>query len=775
MAGREEIFKQAMEQGHSAAWEQQWKQAATFYRQALDEFPDRPNALISLGLALYETGEYKEALKWYLKAVQISPDDPLPVEKAAQLFSLLEEPQRAVHAAARAAELYLKKRDVGKSIENWINVTQLDPTNRQARARLGMIYERLENRAFAVSEYMWLSRIYQQAGERENAGRTIAHALELLPDSTDALNALAALRKGQAIPTPDTPPAMQPKVSVSGQRRPEQPKQDAMGGLDPVAETQQRALSELARLLFDSGDEEKTVRSTRQEFDAIVEGAGGFLPKQVDHTRILLFLSQVVDLQIKGDYPQAVTELKRALDVGLEHPAAYYDLGYLLVETGQVEEAVLYLQKALRHPDFALGARLLIGQELAKLEQWADAAGSYLEALRLADAQTVSPEQADALSQLYEPLIEAHMRAEDTQIHQRVCENVADLLGHSDWRNRLTQARKRQPARSNGGPPTPLAELIIEARSSHIVEALTRIHQYESAGLMRTAMEESFYALQYAPTYLPLHATMGELLVKMEQAPEAIAKFLMVAKSYGVRGEAARSVDYLRRVVDLAPLDTQPRNRLIDQLLALGETEAALDEYLDFADVYYNLADLDNARQTCADALRLAQRSNASVDWQVKIMHRMADIDLQSLSWRQAVRIFEKICNLKPDDIQARQRLIGLQFRMGQQTKALAEVDELLKFLADRGLQLDAIAFMEQLVADEPQHPSLRSRLAQLYKEAGRVTDAVAQLDVLGDLLLDAGDKRGAERVIKAILALKPPNTAEYQRLLEQINNPPAG
>jgi hypothetical protein len=36
MAGRMDVFQQAMNQGHSAAWDQLWDRAAGYYRQALD-------------------------------------------------------------------------------------------------------------------------------------------------------------------------------------------------------------------------------------------------------------------------------------------------------------------------------------------------------------------------------------------------------------------------------------------------------------------------------------------------------------------------------------------------------------------------------------------------------------------------------------------------------------------------------------------------------------------------------------------------------------------
>ena len=81
MPGREDIFQKAMNDGHSAAWDQEWDKAVAAYRQALQEFPDHPKALNSLGLALYQLGNVEEALHIYMNVARISPDDPVPMEK----------------------------------------------------------------------------------------------------------------------------------------------------------------------------------------------------------------------------------------------------------------------------------------------------------------------------------------------------------------------------------------------------------------------------------------------------------------------------------------------------------------------------------------------------------------------------------------------------------------------------------------------------------------------------------------------------------------------
>jgi len=65
----------------------------------------------------------------------------------------------------------------------------------------------------------------------------------------------------------------------------------------------------------------------------------------------------------------------------------------------------------------------------------------------------------------------------------------------------------------------------------------------------------------------------------------------------------------------------------------------------------------------------------------------------------------------------------------------------------------------------------LRSVLAEQYRQAKRIPDAVAQLDTLGESLLKAGNRDAAVQVIESILAMNPPNQAKYHVLLEKIKS----
>jgi tetratricopeptide (TPR) repeat protein len=521
-------------------------------------------------------------------------------------------------------------------------------------------------------------------------------------------------------------------------------------------------------MLFEGAEDESEAKGAKRDLQSIVTGSGS-LRKPTDRTRMILHISQMVDFQTRGEINRAAEELQRAMDIGLSHPAAFFDQGYLHAQSGRLESAMRQLQRAVTHPDYALGSRLLLGDLSRKKGLLREASLEYLEALRLADAQTVTAEQANDLRQLYEPIIESHRRNDDPDLQTRLCDNIYNMLMRPDWRIHLQRAREQLPGQSTKAIPMPLAEIILQARSGLLVESISAIHEMSSRGQLRSAMEEAFYALQHAPTYLPLHSLMGEMLYAQGNVEGAAVKFQAVARDYSVRGEAQQAINIYRRIVELAPADLGVRNHLIEQLVASGKMDNAIQEYMNLADVYLRLADLNMARKTYTDALRAAQQANLERSLRVKILFRMADIDMQSLDWRQALRIFEQIRTLQPDDQEARLNLVELNFRLGQEPQALAELDNYIAHLNSHNQGARALEFLVGLTNEHPKRVPLRRRLADLYRLLGQPKQAIEQLDTIGELLLDTGDRAGAVQTVEMILSLNPPNRGEYQQLLDQL------
>jgi tetratricopeptide (TPR) repeat protein len=679
-----------------------------YYQQALFEFPKDPKALNSLGLALYQLGELENALVYYSRACEVSPQDPVPFEKVAQIAEKLGRLDSVTIAAFKSAELYLDRGDTDKSVENLARITRTNPENLAAHSRLGFIYERRGNQPQAVMEYIVVASLLQHNGDSPSAALAIEHALTITPESPEALQAKVLLQEGQLLPKParsrgfDSSLGLDAAVpeAISPHRKP------GFQRLDPVAEARQIAVSMLAGLVLDQPEvpKDSQQQAVSRGLQAIVRGSSRSISgKHTDPEGMAVHLTRAVDFLSKNADKEAVEELELATDAGLENTAAFFEIGYIRSQDQRLESAIRFLQRAVNHSDFTLAGRLLLGQILERLGRIPDATIEYLEALKFADSLVVPKHQMEELQQLYEPLIEAESMRTDVQAKVTLCQNIKELIWQADWRQRLERMRNELMSDFQDGSPMPVGEMLCEVHSSQIVDAIVTIHQLARSGYHRSAMEEAFFALQYAPTFLPLHTHMGELLLQEDRIPEAIEKFTVVAHTYRARGQATRAIQVYQRIIRAAPMDLGARSHLIDLLITRGQIKDAIQEYLELAEVYYNLADLNRAREMYNEALQLAQQSR--LDWSllIDILYHMADIDVQSLDWRHALRIYEQIKTMNPEDPKARANLIGLSIRLSQENQAEAEWKNFQALLNESGELNKTVPFLENLTSEYPQ------------------------------------------------------------------------
>jgi len=770
MAGNKEAFQKLMNQGHSAAWDQDWDQAANYYSLALEEFPENSQALSSLGLAMFEMQDYESALKCYEKAAILAPDDPVPHEKIARIYERMGMLDSAIHASMQAAEMHLKVRAADQAIENWKRVLSLQPDNLNVRSRLATVYERLGRKSEAVNEYISTAAVFQHAGDLTRAIKVVEYAQQMMPENQEVRMALHMLRSNQFLPRPARPKGGTGPVRMANVRQLDTSDEGQDKSMNPVAEAKQKALVHMASLLFEQAEETSSQQSSgRRGLSQLTRGVSDSSGNEAaDRTRITMHVGQAIDSQTQGDTNQTVVELEHALGLGLTQPSAYFNLGMLLVDQDP-ERALRYLQQAVKHPDFSLASNLLIGQIYQANHQMPEAATAFLQALALADAETIPPEMVDELNQLYDPIIDSQNGSEDEANQERICQTIAGQLLRSDWRDYLEKARQQIPAQAEGAPPVPIAEMVLEMRSTQVVEAMAQVRSLAQANKLRSAQEEALFALQFAPTYLPLHLLIAELLLQDQRISDSVRKFMVVADLYTVRGETSRAIRTLKRVTNVVSMDLNVRQRLIDLLVTQGSIEEALKEYQNLADIYYRLAEFDKARQTYLDALKVAQQSKNNRTWGVTLLEKVADIDMQRLNLRQALRIFEQIRTIQPEEPSVRLQLVTLNYRLGQAPAAVKELDEYLNYLEGTGKRPAAIEFISDLLVDHGNRLELRRRLADLYARNNQISEAVVQLDAVADALLAENKHLEAINMLETIISLHPANEDEYKTALETL------
>ncbi len=163
------------------------------------------------------------------------------------------------------------------------------------------------------------------------------------------------------------------------------------------------------------------------------------------------------------------------------------------------------------------------------------------------------------------------------------------------------------------------------------------------------------------------------------------------------------------------------------------------------------------------------QRSTNNRRWAYQVLTHLADLDVQRLDWRQALRFYEQMRTLQPEDQTTRGRILDLNFRLGQDKAAYSELNNYLGFLQDHNQLTQAVDFLRGIITDRPGKHELYHELAGVYVKTQQKEEAVQVLDRLADLYMDQEDRAHAVQTLEEIIRLNPVNKGQYLVALEQI------
>jgi tetratricopeptide (TPR) repeat protein len=763
MVGKRDVFEEAMKRASNYAWDKQWAKAIAQYKRALAEFPDDLTALVSLGMAYLESHQLEEALSAYQKASQLTPDDPLAWERVADVQERLGRLNEAAETYVTMASVHIERKAVGKAVETWLRATRLAPDHLGAHLSLAEVYAKQGKARASAGERLILARILQRRGQTEKAIQQCRLALELDPRSAQAHATLEALRAGERLE--QVKPAPIPadiKVEEAKQTEEKIEEEEA----NPVATARQKALMELAETLF----EEHPVEDALADVTAFVEGRGAreTAPK-LTQGQIDAILGQAIDSQTRGATDKALSNYSRLVEAGVDQPAIHFSLGILLQEKMQLDKAIRELSLTTRHPEYGLASHFAMGECYRVQGKIEDALEHFIEVLKIVDLQTVQRDQADDLIQLYDSLAESYTAKGDRDKVTTFLDSLVDFLSGKGWQNKVMEARRRLDSVAEEGVTRSLAEILEVPGSEEVLASMAMSQEYTKRNMLLTAIEEIYRAIEMAPTYLPLHLRLAEVFVRQERFEEAIAKYMAVAEIYHMRGDDRQAIGIYKRVLKLSPMDVNVRARMIGLLASRGEIDQALEEYMSLADDHYQLAQIDKALEKFNEALNLASQASKERTWKVRILHKIGDMNMQRVDWRRATAAYEQVKALSPEDEQVRLYLFDLYQKQGQIPKALAELRELVKYYEAKKQPQKALSILKDTIQLRPQEMSLRALLARVYAQQGMKREAVAELDALGEMQLEAGLREEAVQTVEQIIALEPANVEAYRQLLEHI------
>lgn len=756
MAGNRARYKEALSKAHSYIWDQRWEEAIQEFKVAVDEFGEEPVPYAGLGDAYQGLNRPEEALANYKQAARFSKGDVIYLRKVAELQEQLDQTAEAGQTYMAIGEIQLRRGAVEEAVTNWHRAVRLAPNLLGAHQRLAKYYTQQGQVRAAIRAYLAVARLYQARGEDERAMQTCRAALNLDPRNPDVLTAIEMIQHGEAIFAEEEAEPVQSlgdELSETVKRMTagyDQEREGVDEEASPVVNARRLAMEQLAEELF-------------EEEGAVEKVGEGALSKAERDTLI----SQALDYQRRGMINEAISHYERAIAGGVDGAAAHFNLGLLYQDKLRFEEAIREFKLAVSAQEYRLASHFALGESYRARGQIDKAVEHFITVLKIVDLGTVKHEQADRLIELYENLADGLLTRGEPERATEFANALVEFLSHKGWEDKVMDARARLNTLS--GDRMMILGDILTAGSARVLEALYLSQEYARRGMLNTAIEEVYRAVGLSPNYLPVHIQLGELLVQQERTEAAVNKFVTVGDTFRVRGDVANAITMYERTVAISPLDLSIRARLVDLLKRRGQIDRSLEHYLGMGEAYYQLAQIDKARETYQEALKLAPRGSAEENWRNKFLRRIADIDMQRFDWRRALAAYQELRREDPSDERTAMTLIDLFYKLGQPAYALRELDQYLKQLVASGRGNKVLGILEDMARRYPTDPGLVQRLVRLYLSQGKRQKAIERLDTLGEAQLDDGDIQRAIVTIEQIVKLDPPNVVSYEQLLKQL------
>jgi tetratricopeptide (TPR) repeat protein len=765
VAGDQNKFQTAMIHAERFSGQGNWPEAIKAYRFALAEFSNNEAAIIGFGQANLAVGQADIAWKAFQQVLKINPGNYQALGYIAEIQERMGQMDAAAETYLRVGNVFAGQQDIDSAIEAWLRAIELVPDKIDAHHKLAQALIQQGKTRTATRHYLIVAAIYQNREDNERALQQIQEAQALIPNDPGITAALEALDQG----FPIQPDEMSDASSAEGVDLPEfadeftdsdffeedpfaiesdfKPTRVPMGGL--IESTQQQALEELANVIFE--DDNKAYTAT------------------ISRDKVNLLIIQAIDLQRQEKLSEAVNTYRQVTQAGAGRPALYFNLGILYKNQGQFNEAAKMFKMAGQDKAYQVSSQFALGETYAEANNVELALKHFIETLKIVDLQNVSGQKANNLAQAYEKLTDNYLTQLDPRKATGLITTVKKFFANPAWQQKVAEARAQMDSVSEDGSTMSLVEFLETPETEVVITTMALTGEYLKRNFLMTASEECLRSIQKAPSYLPLHVRLADILLKQEHTDEAITKYLYIAKVYLMRHQPDQAVNIYQKILGVASMDVTVRSKLIELYISYKDTEQALEQYLILADSYYQLAQVDRALEKYNEALHLASTSPNANTWKADILSRIGDIYNQRFDWARATTAFEDMLKINPNDERTQRQLIDLYYKQNKVNQATKTLDGLLA-IYQKYNPLKALELLKELNSIYPEDMSLRQRLAIAYAQNGLNREAIKEYDVLGEMQLENGLRSQAMQTIQAIINLEPDDPEGYRRLLAQIS-----
>lgn len=240
--------------------------------------------------------------------------------------------------------------------------------------------------------------------------------------------------------------------------------------------------------------------------------------------------------------------------------------------------------------------------------------------------------------------------------------------------------------------------------NAQAAQYFTRVAEsYTSDGFFLKAVALYKQVLKLDPSLMEVNIKLAELHQQLQLMGEAMAYYQIVANHWDKQGDTKRSLDVLRKMVDLDPDNVASRVKLADLYVREGLNNEAAGEFGKAAEHLKRNSRTD-------DYLRVAERLSSLQPDNLALAKELAEAYLQKNDQKRALAKLQICFKADNRDIETL-RLLAVAFQgLGQMSKTISVYKELARAYEDKNFTDEAEQVWGQVAQLDPNDPDVQTR-----------------------------------------------------------------
>ncbi len=635
-------------------------------------------ALRNIGYQRAKTGDLDGAISAFEKLRALQPDNREVLRFLLDAYSAEKKLQQAADIAYQLFELEAAAGQPAAIREAALTVLAFDEKRANVRQKLAATLADLGEKSEAVRQWWLASEIYMEQKAYTQAIECLQATTALDPSHIEAWRRYADL------------------LALTG---------DELSAAD--------ARIQLASALVDKGQTEEACRvleriSERRELDASTRErmlavyrrcgiAAEILPE------IIWLANYYIN---RRDFAKAEQFINEGLEIDPEDLSLLECRIEIARRLGRTEEMVFRLrelaQKYLDQGDHAKAAALL--RELVQQDQ------------SLVDVRL-------ELARIYEHL------QEPVRAHEEYLEAIRYRLAQGE-REEARQIADQALAMPHATPEfrARIAEIFAEHGVTEFAGRLMAecAKDAEAQGQLDKALRYLERVVEYRPKWIDGHQRLADVAIRLNRPLDALRSLEVLTELLLDQKRLREAADVLRRRIQLAPKEIEPRRQLIEILEILGEREVRFQQLQEYADLLITRGEIE-----------------------------------------EAVEVYHQLAQLQPDDPALLSRYLELFAQIGDEREVLGEYERLAELYIKAGQFQEATRTFERILAIDRRQRDVREKFIQFLQSAGQRSRAITEMAKLAELCMAMGDSANAIRWLSNAHALNPTDLNILELLAE--------